>query len=334
MPSDQARLGRYVEIKPGQPLDPELVRHVVELFYATGEYADVVVETTPVAGGVEVVFRPVKAPLLTEVRVEGDRLMKAEALRRTARLRAREPLWPARLEQAARDVALGLAQRGYLEARVSESIRPTAGGADAVFTITAGPRVRVGSARVEGPPAVMATLEPDIRPHVGEPFRREQTQAAAQHMRADLVRLGYWRAVVTVAEAYDPGAGMMGLVSRSTRVRAWTSRCAGSTRPIFKGRIRDLLKEGELKSDAVEEASDLLEEDARRQGYRLAHVSHHEEQRGPRLVPRLRRGSGAARLRRLRARGGRGTEGLETALKTRPAGAASSTRRWRRTRAR
>ena len=85
--ADQARLARFVEIKPGQPLDPELVRHVVELFYATGEYADVVVETTPVAGGVEVVFRPVKAPLLAEVRVEGDRLVKPEALRRTARLR-------------------------------------------------------------------------------------------------------------------------------------------------------------------------------------------------------------------------------------------------------
>ena len=27
--ADQARLGRYVEIKPGLPLDPELVRHVV-----------------------------------------------------------------------------------------------------------------------------------------------------------------------------------------------------------------------------------------------------------------------------------------------------------------
>ena len=33
---DQARLGRYIEVKPGEPLDPELIRHVVELFYATG----------------------------------------------------------------------------------------------------------------------------------------------------------------------------------------------------------------------------------------------------------------------------------------------------------
>src|SRR5262249_50038420 len=46
-PDEVARLARYTaEIAPGVPLDAERVRHVVELFYATGEYADVVVETT------------------------------------------------------------------------------------------------------------------------------------------------------------------------------------------------------------------------------------------------------------------------------------------------
>ena len=196
---------------------------------------------------------------------------------------------------------------------------PTAAGADAVFTITAGPRVRVGSARVEGPPAVMAILEPDIRPHVGEPFRREQAQAAARRMRADLVRLGYWRAVVTVAEAYDPRRGDHGArLPGRPRVRSWTSRCAGSARPASKGRIRDLLKEGELKSDAVEEASDLLEEDARRQGYRLAHVSHHEEQRGPRLVLVYDVEAGPRATVASVHVEGEGAEGLETTLKTRP----------------
>ena len=79
--ADQARLTRFVEIKTGQPLDPELVRHVAELFYATGEYADVVVERR----------RPrvawkwcsaVKAPLLDEVQIEGDRLLKPDVVRR------------------------------------------------------------------------------------------------------------------------------------------------------------------------------------------------------------------------------------------------------------
>jgi outer membrane protein insertion porin family len=317
-PADQARLGRYVEIKPGDALSPELVRHVVELFYATGEYADVVVETTPAAGGVDVVFRPIRAPLLAEVRVEGDRLLKAEAVRRTARLRPREPLWPTRVEQAARDVALALVQRGYLEARVSTSLRPTAAGADAVFTITAGPRVRVGSARVDGPPDVLAALEPAIRPHVGEPFRREQSQAAAERMRADLARLGYWRGAVTVAEAYDPSTGLMGLAFQVDPGPLVDVELRGAGESRLRGRIRDLLKEGGLKLDAVEEASDLLEEDARRQGHRLAHVSHHEEQRGPRLVLVYDVEAGPRAVVASVRIEGEGAEGLEATLKTRP----------------
>jgi len=318
-PADQSRLGRYVEIKPGQRLDPELVRHVVELFYATGEYADVVVETTPSAGGVEVVFRPVKAPLLDEVRVEGDRLLKPDVVRRLARLRPREPLWPARLEQGARDVGVALSQRGYLEARVSAAIRHTGDGADAVFTITGGPRVRVVSARVAGPPEVMAALEPDVRPNVGEPFRREKSQAAAQHMREDLARLGYWRGTVTVTESYDPGAGTMGLVFQVDAGPLVDVEVRGLPESRLRGRIRDLLKEGRLESDAVEEASDLLEEEARRLGHRLAHVSHHEEQRESRLFLVYDVEAGPrAHVASVRVEG-EGTEGLEATLKTRPA---------------
>ena len=316
--ADQARITRYVEIKPGQPLDPELVRHVVELFYATGEYADVVVETRPATAGVDVVFHPVKAPLLAEVHVAGDRLLKAEALRRLARLRLREPLWPARLEQAARDVALALVQRGYLEARVATTVRAAPLGADAVFTITAGPRARVASAQVSGPPAVMSALDADIRPHVGEPFRRERAQAAAQRMRADLARLGYWRGTVTVAEAYDPGAASMGLVFQVDAGPLMDLEVRGLPESRLRGRIRDLLKEGGVKTDAVEEASDLLEGEARRLGHRSAQVTHHEEPRDSRLVLVYDVEAGPlAHVASVHVEG-EGTEGLAVAFKTRP----------------
>jgi outer membrane protein insertion porin family len=316
--ADEARLGRYLEVRPGQPLDPELVRHVVELLYATGEFADVVVETTPAPGGVEVVFRPVKAPLLAEVRVEGDRVLKAAAARRLARLRPREPLWPTRLEQAARDIALALTQRGYLEARVSESVRPGHGGADAVFTVTAGPRVRVGAAHVEGPPVIATLLETDVRPHTGEPFRREQAQAALQRMRTTLVRQGYWRAAVTLAEAYDPGTALMSLAFRVEPGPLVDVEVRGDGEGRLRGRVRDLLREGGLKSDAIEEASDLLEQDARGRGHRFPQVTHHEEQRGERLVivydvdPGPLANVGAVRVE------GEQAEGLERLLRTRP----------------
>jgi outer membrane protein insertion porin family len=277
--ADVARLARYVEIEPGGPLDPEKVRHVVELLYATGEFADVVVETSPAPAGVDVVFRPIKAPLLHEVRVEGDRVLKAEAARRIVRLRPREPLWPARLESAARDLALELARRGYLEARVQAATAPSERGADAVFTVEAGPLVRVRSARVEATPAARERLRGRIRPRPGDAFQREKAQAAAERMRRQLVGEGYWRATVLLEEAYDPRAALMALVFRADRGPRVELEVGGEVDGRVRGRVRDLLRDGALKSDAVEEARDLIEEEARRAGHRLARVTYREEPR-------------------------------------------------------
>jgi outer membrane protein insertion porin family len=317
-PEDVARLERYIEIKPGAPLDAEVVRHIVELLYATGEYADVVVETSPTAAGVDVAFRPVKAPLLSEVRVEGDGVVKAAAARRTTRLRPREPLWPVRLEEAARDLALSLAQRGYLEARVTAAAVPVADGTDAVFTIASGPLVRVGDTRVEGPRGVMPSLQTDIRPGPGEAFRRERAQASAERMREALVRQGYWKAAVTLAEMYDPSAAVMSLVFKVDPGPLLDVEVRGEGAGHLRGRIRELFKEGGVKSDTLEGASDLLEEDARRRGHRLAQVTRHEEQRGSRLVVVYEVEPGpAARVGSVRVEGDV-TEGLERLVSLRP----------------
>ena len=113
-------LEAFVGLVPGRPLDREAVRRAVELMFATGRFEDVAVELRRQEGedGVEVVFRPRPAPLLVAVRVEGDRVISPGSARSTARLRAGEPLWPARLERAARDIGLALARRGHLEALV------------------------------------------------------------------------------------------------------------------------------------------------------------------------------------------------------------------------
>ena len=85
---DQDRLLQFVSLAAGQPLDAEAVRRSVELIFATGRYEDVRVELVrdPARTGVEVVFRPVLAPLLVGVRIEGDKVLSASAARRAARL--------------------------------------------------------------------------------------------------------------------------------------------------------------------------------------------------------------------------------------------------------
>jgi outer membrane protein insertion porin family len=283
--ADVERLSRYVEIKVGEPLRADVVHHVVELFHATGDYEDVIVEAERGPAGLDVVFRPIPAPLLASVLVEGDRVISAGDVARIARLRPRETLWRARLERAARDVAVALAARGYLEARVTASVRRIPGGADAAFDVRSGPRVRVGAARVHAPGGIEAALRGRIRPAPGQVFQRERAKAAVESMRRKLVADGYWRAQVDLEESYDPATGRVALLFRVQPGTLTAVEFAGArVGHGLRSSIEDLLREGGAKADVVEEAVDRLEQGFRRQGYREVAVSRRAEIRGSREV--------------------------------------------------
>jgi outer membrane protein insertion porin family len=282
--ADVERLSRYVEVKVGEPLRPDVVHHVVELFYATGDYEDVIVEAEPGPTGLDVVFRPIPAPLLASVLVEGDHVISAGAVARIARLRPRETLWAARLERAARDVAVALVARGYLEGQVTASVRRVPGGADAAFTVKAGPRARVGAARVEAG-GLEPALRGRIRPSPGDVFRRERARAAVESMRRKLVGDGYWRAQVHLEESYDPATGRVALLFRAQPGPVTAVEFAGArVGHGLRSSIEDLLRDGGLKADVLEEAVDRLEQGFRLQGYRDVTVSRRAETRGSREV--------------------------------------------------
>ena len=188
-------VSRYLAIATGRPLDPAQVRLTVELLHATGAYEDVMVEEEDAPGGSAVTVRLVPAPSMTEVVVEGDSIVSADDIRDIARLPRGEALWPERLETAARDVAVSLGRRGFLEARVTAAARRHAGGTAAVFTVVAGPQVLVRSATVDSAEASLAgVLQPRVEPDAGEPFDRERARQAAEAMRQALMERGRWRA--------------------------------------------------------------------------------------------------------------------------------------------
>jgi outer membrane protein insertion porin family len=285
-PEDAQRLSQYVEMRVGEPFRAATVRHAVELFHATGDYEDVRVEARRGPAGVDLVFHPIPAPLLSEVRVEGMPVLRPGEVRKIARLRAREPLWPPRLEEAARDVAVALVERGYLEARVSASAERRDGAADAVFELRPGPLVRVGAATVEGAAgAVERTLRERIRPRLGQAFRRARTLESAEQMRRDLVQGGWWRAKVEVLETYDPAAARMALLFRATpgprpRVEARGTPVPGGLARALERRLR----EGALAGDALEQGRELVEDHFRQLGFREVAVSHRLESGAAEMV--------------------------------------------------
>ena len=288
----------FVGLVPGRPLDREAVRRAVELMFATGRFEDVLVELRREEGedGVEVVFRPRPAPLLVAVRVVGDRVISAGRALRTARLRAGEPLWPSRLERAARDIGLALARRGHLEALVEPEAMQVPGGADAVFRVRAGPRVRVGRSRVEGAPAALR-LEELARPRPAEVFHREKAESAREAMRRRLAEAGLWRAAVELRETYDPGRGVMDLVFHVVPGARMSLETRGAELPgkLLSG-VRDLVREGAATSDSLEAGAERIEVHLRAQGHREALVRATTEPRasGEAVVYDLRPGPRAS----------------------------------------
>ena len=277
-------LEAFVGLVPGRPLDREAVRRAVELMFATGRFEDVLVELRRPEGedGVEVVFRPLLAPLLVAVRIEGDPVISPGSARSTARLRAGEPLWPSRLERAARDIALALARRGHLEALVEPEVARVPGGADAVFRVRAGPRVRVGRSRVEGAEdAAALRLDELARPRPAEVFRREKAESARDAMRRRLVGDGRWKAAVELRETYDPGRGIMDLVFHVVPGPGMSLEARGAELPRkLVSAVRDLVREGGATSDSLEAGAERIEVYLRAQGHREAVVRATTEPRG------------------------------------------------------
>ncbi len=177
-------------------------------------------------GRLTVVVRPRPAPLLVDARVEGDQVLSARTLRRITRLRHGEPLWASRREQAGREAALALVERGYLEALVEVATERAPGGAIAVFRVRSGPRVRVGSVSISGAGTVPGvSLDDLVRPRRGGIYRRDQATKAAEAMRLRLARADHWQATVTVRETYCP------------RSRPHEHRLRGRARPPHGRRV-------------------------------------------------------------------------------------------------
>jgi outer membrane protein insertion porin family len=321
-PAEAARLRDYLEIAAGDAYRAAAVRHAVELIHATGAYEDVRVEAERGAAGLTLVLRLVPAPLLTGVVREGDSILEPRDLRRLSRLRLREALWPVRLERAAEEVRQALVADGYPEARVTASARPSGEGAQAVFTLRAGPRARVERARVElpgGPPTLVARLQARMAPRPGQTFRREKADEAARRMQRDLFARGYWRGAVRVQTAREPGQEEVSLAFRVDAGPRMTLEFRGWPPPgALRRDIEELLGEGGLEADVREQGAERLEDALLSEGHRTVRVSAREEARaeGAALVYDVEPGP-SARVASVRTAGEE--EDLpEVALATRP----------------
>lgn len=280
-PEDEAaRLGRYVAIKPGEALDPEAVRRLVELIFATGQYEDVVVDREDVAEGSRLVVRPRRAPLLASVRVEGKAPLGADEVRRLGGLRPREALFPADLEQAERQIEDALRRRGYPKASARAVSRRVRSGAEVTFAINAGDRVAVREVRAEGAGALESRLVACLTPRKGQWYDAEKAQRSAERCVEKAREQGYWKAESVVRSTVDDVAQTGALV--------FTVNLGPRMELVFEGKsptkkvqkaVERIVREGKGREDALDQAVERLELDERRRGARGGLVARRSERR-------------------------------------------------------
>ena len=272
-----ARYATVLGLAPGDAYDPEHVREAVLRLFATGDFEDVVVEADRSEAGVALVFRPRLAPRLARVRVEGDRRIAPDSLRRLARLRAREPLWPVRVEAAVGSAIEGLVAEGYLEAQVRATVAPGPAGADLVFAVNAGPRVHLRFANIAGVTDEMGLAEL-VRPAHGDPYRRLQAEGAAERMRQRLVAASYWRAGVRPRETHAAGSSQLDLQFEVTPGPLMSVSVHGVDLPRSRrSDVAGLVRDGAARPDALEAGAEKIEDHLRREGYRDATVRYRSE---------------------------------------------------------
>ena len=280
-PAVAQRLSRYVDLAPGRPGGPDALRRAVEVLHATGEVADVLVETSREGDGIEVTLHPVPAPRLRGVSVRGDGVVSLKVLTRAAHIRHREALWPDRLETIGRDGALELARRGWLEARVGATIEPEPDpflGCRLVLDVHSGPRARVAATQIEGIEPADTELRGAVRPRLREPFERAKADKAAQDMRLLLVQRGFWSATVDIQESYDPRYATVGLLFSVAPGPPTKLAFRGSEIPgALQRETTQIVRDGRSRPDALEEAVERIEASLRRAGHRQALVRRHEE---------------------------------------------------------
>jgi outer membrane protein insertion porin family len=282
---DAPGLARYVRLAPGEAYAASAVAESVSLLFATGRFEDVVVEAARGDAGLEVEFVLRPAPLLREVVREGDPVLKPGDLQTIARLRDGEPLWAPRLDEAAGRVTEALVRQGNLDAEVRASARPAADpflGSDAVFHVSAGPRSRIRAARLEGlAPGGLERLEPFVRAlRPGATYDRRRIERAAERIRRQLVDEGHWRASVTSREEYDKAGHEVGVVFAIDRGPRTVAEFKAPRLPGGQRRsLESLLRDGRLRTDVIEEATERLESHYLRSGYRNVQVRHAEEKR-------------------------------------------------------
>ena len=275
-------LGDELRASVGKPLTEEMLKSGLRALYATGLYETAQAAAEPAAGGVTVVFRGEPRMFIGMVSVDGAKgaTMNTE-LERAAQLEPGTRYTRARLDAALAQMRQRLADNGYREPAIAETVTPHPESqlVDLDFRVTSGPLARVGGVAVTGDAGMTpgqfrraahlragsAVAHDTVSRALGGVQKRYEKQ---EHLEAD---------VKLQNQQYTPlGHRTDYLFTASRGPRVEVSVTGASIDEDRVKRLVPIYEEGSVDEDLLNEGNRRLRDYFQRLGYFDAKVTHEQ----------------------------------------------------------
>ena len=149
---DEEAIRIHVQSHQGAPYDPATVDSDVRAIYAMGFFENVEVERRASPEGIVLVFRVRERPLVTDVKIEGNKKVHTEDLETALKVRPRTILDSEKLRRGVLDAKKLYEEKGYLDATIAPKTTPGANPNEITltYTIDEGQVVRIQHIEFEG----------------------------------------------------------------------------------------------------------------------------------------------------------------------------------------
>jgi outer membrane protein assembly complex protein YaeT len=281
---DTAALSKYVTVKVGEPLSIRGVQASVKSLFATGNFRDIRVDSTPSGNGVAVVFLLYTNLRIASIDFDGLNGSDRDRALRTLPFHLGDVLSLNAVDHGAVAVQDLLKRSGYLDAAVDPetSFLRAQSRATVIFHVTRGTHATVGTVTVGGDtaPFTPQQLIGRMKHGPGKAFDLDEARLDGDRMRQWLLRQEYRKASVRYENnTYDAATHKVALHYSATTGPLVKIEVTGISRHSLRG-ILPFRRNQPYSEDAIERAATDIVTNLQQRGFYNATVDTEESLSG------------------------------------------------------
>ena len=281
---DTSTFNQYVAVKIGEPLSIRNVQSSIKSLFATGNFRDIRVDSTPSGNGVAVVFALYTNFRVASIELEGLTGPDRDRAMRTLTFHLGDVLSLNAVDHGADAVQEQLKRAGYLDATVDPETTfvRVQSKATVIFHVTRGTVATVGDVIIDGntSPFTPQQLIGQMKRGPGKKFDLDEARIDGDRMRQWLIRQEYRKASVRyVSNTYDAPAHKVALHYAASAGPIVKVEVTGIPRGSIGG-ILPFRRNQPYSGDAIERAAAAIVTTLQQRGFYNATVDTEESLHG------------------------------------------------------